>query len=93
LSRRGRGSVDDDGNDDGWNGSENERELEQDAFERRGVVWAGSRLQTIKRMHDKLESPDLEFFGICLLGHIPNGVHAESLFFQNLCCHYQEIFG
>jgi len=54
LSRRGRGSVDDDdGNDDGWNGSESERELEQDSFERRGVVWAGSRLQIIKRMHDK----------------------------------------
>jgi len=48
----------------------------------REVKWAGSRLQIIKRMHDKWESPDLEFFGICLLGQIPNSVHAESLFFR-----------
>jgi len=53
LSRRGRGGVDDDGNDDEWDGSESERELEQVAFERRGVLWAGNRLQIIKRMYDK----------------------------------------
>ena len=81
-SRRGRGGVDRDGNDDKWDGSESEREREQGAFERRGVVWAGSRLQIIKRIHDKWGSPDLEFFGICLLGQIPNGVHAGSLFFH-----------
>ena len=52
-SRRGRGGVDDDGNDDEWDGSESERELEQDAFERRGVLWAGNRLKIIKRMYDK----------------------------------------
>jgi len=33
-SRRGRGGVDRDGNDDEWDGSESERECEQDAFER-----------------------------------------------------------
>ena len=53
LSRRGRGGVDDDGNDNEWDGSESERELEQDAFERRGVLWAGNQLQIIKRMYDK----------------------------------------
>jgi len=52
-SRRGRGGVDRDGNYDKWDGSESEREREQGAFERRGVVWAGSRLQIIKRIHDK----------------------------------------
>ena len=50
---RRRGGVDRDGNDDEWDGSESEREREHDAFERRGVVWVGSRLQIIKRMHDK----------------------------------------
>ena len=48
----------------------------------RELKWAGSRLQIIKRIHDKQESPDLEFFGICLLGQIPDDVHAESLFFH-----------
>jgi len=52
-SRRGRGGVDHDGNDDGWDVSESEREREQDTFERRGVVRAESGLQIIKRMHDK----------------------------------------
>ena len=81
---RRRGGVDRDGNDDEQDGSESECEHEQDSFERRGVIviLAGSQLQIIKRMHDKQESLDLEFFGICLLGHIPNGVHAESLFFH-----------
>jgi len=51
-TRRG-GGLDRDGNDDEWDGSESECEREQDAFERRGVVWAGNRLQIIKRMHDK----------------------------------------
>ena len=50
---RRRGGVDRDGSDDEWDGSESEREREHDAFERRGVVWVGSRLQIIKRMHDK----------------------------------------
>jgi len=45
--------VDHDLHDDEWDGSENERECEQDAFERRGVILTGSRFQIIKRMHGK----------------------------------------
>ena len=52
-SRRGRGGVACDVHDDEWDGSESKREREQDAFERRGVILAGSQLQIIKRMHDK----------------------------------------
>jgi len=50
------GSVvvgDDDDDDDEWDGSECEHECEQDVFERRGAVWAGSRLWIMKRMHDE----------------------------------------
>ena len=50
---RRRGGVDRDGSDDEWDGSESEREREQDRMRLREVKWAESRLQIIKRMHDK----------------------------------------
>jgi len=41
-SRRGRGGDDVNGDDDEWDGSEGGGN--QDVFERRGVVWVGSRV-------------------------------------------------
>ena len=79
MSRRGRGGVDDDGNDDEWDGSESERELEQVAFERRGVLWAGNRLQIIKRMYDKNLRTYSLLASSCL---VIFQIHAESLFFH-----------
>ena len=38
--------------------------------------------EPVANYHDKQESPDLQSFGIFLLGQITNGVHAESLFFH-----------
>ena len=87
---RRRGGVDRDGNDDEWDGSESEREREQDAFERRSVVWAGNRLQIIMtsrnlRTYSLLASACLVRFQMVYM--------VNHCFFIHLCCYYREISG